>query len=164
MNEIVNKILLVGHKFIPDMHLKQLGFAYSGCGPFTKNKERIQKFMETGNANFTYKNELNKAFFQHDMADIKTKYLVKRSQSEKVLKDKVFKIAIDPKYDGSRKGLASIVYTFFDKKSSGSGIVNELNYQRENELHRDNIWGVYLADMQSRSKYNKGIKYLLCAY
>ena len=68
MNEIVNKFLLVGDKFMPEMHLKQPGFTYSACGPFTKNKERIEKFMQTWNTDFIYKNELNKACFQHDMA------------------------------------------------------------------------------------------------
>ena len=63
MNEIVNKILLVGDKLMPEMHLKQLHFTYSACGPFTKNKERIEKFMQTGNRNFTYKNELDKTLF-----------------------------------------------------------------------------------------------------
>ena len=105
--------------------------------------------------------------------------LTRRTQSDKVLRDKTFKIASDPKYDGYQRGLASMVYKFFDKKSKGSGIINEPNYQLANELHkpiirkfkkrkvyssfRDNIWGVDLADMQSLSKYNKGIKYLLCA-
>ena len=59
MNEIINKLLPVGDKFMPEMHLKQPGFTYSACGPFTKNKERIEKFMETGNTNFIYKNNLN---------------------------------------------------------------------------------------------------------
>ena len=68
MNEIVNKLLLAGDKFMPEMHLKQLGFAYSACGPFTKNKERIQKFKETGDTSYIYKNELDKACFQLDMA------------------------------------------------------------------------------------------------
>ena len=109
----------------------------------------------------------------------KSKDLAKRTQSDKVLKDKAFKIASDPKYDVYQRGLASMVYKIFDKKSSGSGIANEPNYQLANELHkpiirkfkkrkvyssfRDNIWGVDLADMQSLSKYNKGNKYLLCA-
>ena len=65
MNEIVNKFLLVGDKFMPEMHLKQPGFTYSACGPFTKNKERIEKFMQTGNTDFIYKNELDRACFQH---------------------------------------------------------------------------------------------------
>ena len=179
MNEIVNKFLLVGDKFMPDMYLKQPGFTYSACGPFTKNKERIEKFMQTGNTNFIYKNELDKACFQQDMAYGKTKYLTKRTQSDKGLKDKTFKISSDPRYDGYQRGLTSMFYNFFDKKSSGSGIVNKPIHQPANELHkpiikkfkkrkvysffRDNICGVDLADMQSLSKYNKGIKYLLCA-
>ena len=61
---------------------------------------------------------------------------VKRTQSDKILKDKAFKIATDPKYDGYQRGLASMVCKFFDKKSSGSGIVNEPNYQLANELHK----------------------------
>ena len=150
-----------------------------------KNKERIGKFMQTGNTDLIYRNELDKAYFQHNMAYGKSKDLVKRTQSDKVLKDKAFKIASDPKYDGYQRGLASMVYKFFDKKSallnksSGSGIANEPNYQLANELHKliirkfkkrrvyssflGNIWGADLADMQSLSKYNKGVKYLLCA-
>ena len=136
MNEIVNKFLLLGDKFIPEMHLKQPGFTCSACGPFTKNKERIEKFMQTWNTDFIYKNELNKACFQHDMAYGKTKDLVKRTQSDKVLKDKAFKIGSNPNYDGYQRGLASMVYKFFDKKSKGSGIINEPNYQLANELHK----------------------------
>ena len=132
MNEIVNKVLLVGDKFMPEMHLKQPGFTYSACGPFTKNKERIEKFMQTGNTDFIYRNELDKACFQHDMAYDKTKDLVKRTQSDKVSKDKASTIASDPKYDGYQRGLASTVYKFFDKKSSGSGIFNEPNFQLGN--------------------------------
>ena len=64
MNDIVNKVLLVGDKFMPEMHLKWPGFIYSACGPFTKNKERIEKFMQTGNTDFIYRNELDKACFQ----------------------------------------------------------------------------------------------------
>ena len=92
--------------------------------------------MQTGNTGFIYKNELDKAGFQHDMAYGKTKDLVKRTQSDKVLKDKAFKIASNPNYDGYQRGLASMVYKFFDKKSKGSGIINEPNYQLANELHK----------------------------
>ena len=178
MNEIFNEFLLVGNKFMPEMHIRQPGFTYSACGPFTKNKERIEKFMQSGNTDFIYKNELDKACFQHDMAYGKSRDLVERTQSDKVLRDKAFKIASNPKYDGYQRGLASMVYKFFDKKSSGSGITtNEFNYQLANELHKpvikkfkkrkvyssfkDNIWGVDLANMQL-SKFNKGVKYLLC--
>ena len=144
MNGILNKFLLVGDKFMPEMHLKQPSFTYGACGPFTKNKERIGKFMQTGNTDFIYKNEVDKACFQHDMAYGKTKDLVKRTQSDKVLKDKSLKIASDPKYGGYQRGLASMVYKFFDKKSKGSGIAaslakkytNEPNYQLANELHK----------------------------
>ena len=132
MEEIVNQFLLVGDKFMPEMHLKQPGFTYSACGPFTKNKERIEKFMQTWNTNFIYRNELDKVCVQHDMAYGKSKDLPKRTQSDKVLRDK---IANDPKYDGYQRGLASMVYKFFDKKSSGSGANAEPNYQLVNELH-----------------------------
>ena len=127
---------------MPEMHLKRHGFTYSACGSFTKNKKRIEKFMRTVNTNFIYKNELDKAFLQHDMAYSKSKALAKRTQSDKVLRNKAFKIASDPKYDGYQRRLASMVYKFFDKKSvslnksSGSGIVNEPNYQLANELHK----------------------------
>ena len=88
MNKIVNKFLRVGNKFMPEMHLKQAGFTYNACGLFTKNKEGIEKFMQAVNTNFIYKNELDKACFQYDMAYDKTKHLVKRTQSDKVLTGK----------------------------------------------------------------------------
>ena len=90
MDEIVNKFLLAGNKFMPEMHLKQPRFTYSACGPFTKDKERIEKFMQTGNTYFVYRNELDKACFQHDMAYSKPKDLAKRTQSDKILGDKAF--------------------------------------------------------------------------
>ena len=125
MKEIINKFLLARNKFMPEMHLKQPGFTYSACGPFTKNKERIEKFMLTGNTDSIYKNELGKACFQHDLAYGKSKGLVKRTQPDRILKDKAFKIASNPKYDGYQRGLASMAYKFFDKKSSGSGVASE---------------------------------------
>ena len=136
MNEIINKFLLVRNKFMPEMHLRQPGFTYTACGPFTKNKERIEKFMRIGNTDFLYKNVLDKECFQHDMAYGKSKDLVKITQSDKVLKDKTFKIASNPKCDGYQRGLVSMVYKFFDKKSKGSEIANESNYQLANELHK----------------------------
>ena len=132
--------------------------------------------MQSG-TDFIYRKELDKACFQHDMAYGKAKDLVRRTQSDKLLRDKAFKISSDPKDDSCQRRLASMVYTFFDKKSKGSGITKESNHQLANELHkpiirkfkkrkvyssfRDNIWGLDLADMQSLSKYNKGIKYLI---
>ena len=109
MNEIVNKFLLIGDKFIPEMHLKQPCFTYSACGPFTKNKERIEQFVQTGNTNFICRNELDKACFHHDMAYGKSKDLMKRTQSDKILKDKAFKIANNPSYNGYQRRLASMV-------------------------------------------------------
>ena len=93
MNEIVNKFLLVGNKFMPEMHLKQPGFTYSACGPFTKNKKWIQKFKETGDTSYNYKNELNKTCFQHDMAYGDFKDWRRRAASDKILEEKVFNIA-----------------------------------------------------------------------
>ena len=97
---------MAGDKFIHEMHLKQPGFTYSACGPFTRNKQRIQKFMQTGDTNYIYKNELDKTCFQQDIAYRDFKDLKRRKQSDKVLKDKVFAIASNPKYDGYQRGLA----------------------------------------------------------
>ena len=82
------------------MPLKQPRFTYSACGPFTRNKERIQKLKETGNWRYIYKNELNKACFRHDMVHKNFKDLAQRTASDKVLRDKAFGIAKNPKYDG----------------------------------------------------------------
>ena len=147
MNEIVNKFLLAGDQFMPEMHLKQPGFSdYSAFGPFTKNKERVQKFKEAGDTSYIYKSKLDEACFQHDMAYGDFKDLARRTASDKVLRDKAFNIAKNPKYDGYQRGLASIVYKFFDKKSasltdksvSGSGvnIPLEFNEQLAEELHK----------------------------
>ena len=150
----------------------------------------MQKFKETGDTNYIYKNELDKACFVHDAAYSDSKDLTKRTVADKFLKNKAFDIAKDPKYD--QRGLASMVYKFFDskvaspvKKSEGSGAkyvntkIIPQNEQLAEELHKpiirkfrkrkvysafkDNIWGADLADMQLLSKYNKGIRFLLCA-
>ena len=97
------------------MLLRQLGFTYNACGPFTKNKERIQKFRETGDSQYIYQNELDKACFQHDMAYGDFKDLTKRITFDKILRDKAFNIAKNPKYNGYEKGLALIIY----KKTAG---------------------------------------------
>ena len=181
MNQIINKYLLAGDIFMPQMHLRQPGFTYSACGPFSKNKQRIQKIIQTGDTSYIYKNELDKACVQRDMAYGKYKDLNKRTQSDKVLKDKVFEIANNPKYDGYQRRLGSKVYKSFDKKSKGTGIKYEIkeNQQLATELHKpiirkfikrkvyssvkDNTWRVYFTDMQLKSKYNKRIRYFLCA-
>ena len=188
MNEIVNKFLLAGDKFMPEMHLKQPGFTYSACGPFTKNKERIQKFKETGDTNYIYKNDLDKACYQHDMAYGDFKDLKRRTASDKILRDKAFNIAKNPKCGGCGRGLASVVYKLFDKKSaslpnksvSGSYVANngiKKKLQLAEKLHKptirkfkkrkvysefkDNNWGADLVDMQLMSKFNKGFRFLL---
>ena len=186
MNNTINKLLLTGEKFMPEIHLRQPQFTYSAFGPFTKHEQRIQKFKETGDTNYIYKNELDKACFVHDAAYSDSKDLTKRTVADKILKNKAFGIAKDPKYDGYQRGLASMVYKFFDskvaspdKKSVGSGAkLIPQNEQLAEELHKpiirkfkkrkvysafqDNIWGVDLADMQLLRKYNKGIRFLLC--
>ena len=93
---------------MPEMHLRQPQFVYSACGPFTKNKERIQKLKKTGDTSYICKNELDKACFQHDKAYGDFKDLPKRTAADKVLRNKVFKIASDKKYDGYQRGLASM--------------------------------------------------------
>ena len=91
---------------MPEMHIKQPGFTYSTSGPFTRNKERSKKFIHTGNTNFIYRNEFDMACFQHDMAYGKSKELAERTQLEKVLRDKAFRIASDSKYDGYQRGIS----------------------------------------------------------
>ena len=91
-NEIVNKFLLAGDKFTPEMHLRQPGLTYSACGPLTKNKERIQKFEETGDTSYIYKNELDKACFQHDRTYEDFKDLPKKLQQMKYSERKHLKL------------------------------------------------------------------------
>ena len=184
MNNIINTFLLAGDKFMPEMHLRQPQFTYSACGPFTKHKQRIKKFKETGDANYIYKNEIDKACFAHDAAYSDSKDLTKRTVADKILRNKAFNIAKDPKYDGYQRGLASMVYKFFDKKSKGSGvkhvntklttqnqqlavelqkpIIRKFEKRKVHTAFKDNIWGADLADMQLLSRYNKGIRLLLC--
>ena len=181
MNNIINKFLLAGDKFMPEMHLRQPRFVYSACGPFTRHKARIKEFKRTGDTRYIYRNELDKACFQHDYAYADHKDLINRTEADKALKDKAYDIASNPEYDGYQRGLASMVYKFFDKKLAGSGIntIKSSSSILADELHKpvirkfkkrkvysqlkDNIWGVDLANMQSLSRKNKGIKYLLCA-
>ena len=190
MNNVINTFLLAGDKFMPEMHLRQPRFVYSACGPFTRHKERIKEFKRTGDTRYIYRNELYKTCFQHDSANADHKDLINRTEADKVLRDKAYDIASNPEYDGYQRGLASMVYTFFDKKSTGSGfkklkntvessalahsssiladerhkpIIRKFDKRLVYSRFKDNIWGVDLADMQSLSRINKGIKYLLCA-
>ena len=109
-------MLLAEDKFMPEMDLRPPGLTYSACGLFTKNKERIRKFKKTGDTKYIYRNELDKVCFQHDMAYGDFKDLTKRAADDKVLKNKAFNIAKDPKYDGYQRGLASMVYKFLIKR------------------------------------------------
>ena len=170
MNNISNKFLLAGDKFMPEIHLRQPRFVYSACGPFTKHKERIKKFKQTGDMRYIYRNELDKAYFQHDSAYADHKDLINRTKSDKLLRDKVYDIASNPEYDGYQRGLASMVYKFFDSKSVGSGInkeklrpliladelviriikpvIRKFKKRKAYSQFKDNIRGVDLADMQ----------------
>ena len=167
MNNVINKCLLAGDKFMPVMHLRQPQFVYSACGPFTKHKERIKKFKQTGDTRYIYRNELDKACSQHDSAYADHKDLINRTEADNVLRDKAYDIASNPEYDGYQRGLASMIYKFFDKTSMGSGIKKDTTKSSSlilaDELHKpvikkfnkrklysqfkDNIWGVDLADM-----------------
>ena len=194
MNNIINKFLLAGDEFMSEMHLRQPRFVYSACGPFTRHKERIKEFKRTGDTFYIYRNELDKSCFQHDSAYADHKDLINRTKSDKVLRDKAYDIASNPEYDSYQRGLASMVYKFFEKKSTaepsslertGSGfeklknttnpsssiladelhkpIIRKFNRRNVYSQFKDNICGVDLAEMQSLSRKNKGIKYLLCA-
>ena len=122
------------------MHLRLPQFTYSACGPFTKHKQRIQKFKETGDTNYIYKNELDKACFAHDAAYSNSKDLIKRTVADKILKNRAFNIAKDPKDDGYQRGLASMVYKFFDKKSGVVKInLTPQTQQLAEELHKSII-------------------------
>ena len=109
-SDIVIKFLLVGVKFMPEIHLYQPKIGkYSVCAPFTKHEQRIKSFMQDGRLTCIYKNELDKACFKHDMAYSKYKDLKNRTQSDIVLKNRAYKIAVNPRFDGFQRALASIV-------------------------------------------------------
>ena len=118
MGHVINKFLLLGDKFMPEIHLRQTQFAYSACGLFTRRQKRIQKFKETGDTNYIciYMNELDKACFTQDATYSDSKDLTKRIGADKILKNRAFDFAKDPKYDGYQRGLASMVYKFFGSK------------------------------------------------
>ena len=164
MNNVINKILLEGDKFMPEMHLRQPRFVYSACGPFTRHKERIKKFKRTGDTRYIYRNELNKACFQHDSAYADHKDLINRTEADKILRDKAYDIASNPKYDGYQRGLVSMVYKFFDKKATagpsslertGSGFKKLKNTAEPSALARSSS---ILADKRHKPiirKFNK---------
>ena len=125
MNKIINKFLLTEDKFMIELHLKQPRVTYSVCRSFTKHRERIKKFRETGNLEHLYRNELDKACFAHDTAYSDSKDLAKRAISDKVLKGRAYEIARNRKYDKYQRALASMDYKFFDKNVESEVSVNE---------------------------------------
>ena len=115
--------IITADKFMPETHLKDLKVGtYSACGPFTRHEDRINKFVQTGDTDYLYKNEPDKACFAHDTAYSDFKDIKNRTAADKILKDKAYKIAKDPKYYGSQRGLASMAYKFFDRKTVFSGV------------------------------------------
>ena len=185
MNNIINTFLLAGDKCMPEMHLRQPRFVYSVCRPFTRHKERIKEFKRTGDTRLLYRNELDKACFKHDAAYANYKDVENRVISDQKLRNSAYDIASNPAYDVYKRGLASMVYKFFDSKvalldkktMSAKGIKNneilaeelhkpvikKFNKRKVYSQFKDNIWGVDLADMKLLSKENKSIKYLLGA-
>ena len=135
---------------MPEVHLKQPGFTYSACGPFTRNKERTEKIMQTVNTDFIFINELDKACFQHDMAYGESKDLAKKTQSDKVLRDKAFKVASDPKYDSYQRGLASVVYKFFDKKSASLNLVEVVLTLSQTIISRVKFIGRFIENLKDK--------------
>ena len=136
------------------MHLRQSGFTYSACGPFTKNKERIQKFKQTGDSRYIYRNELDKACFQHDMACGGFKDLKRRAAADKVLRDKAFGIAKNPKYDGYQRELASMFYKFFVKKTKGSGVTLANKSIPQNEKLAEELYKPIIRKFKRREVYS----------
>ena len=118
---------------MPEMHLKQTGFTYSACGPFTKYCNRIQKFKEAGNLKYLYRNELGKACFAHDAAYSDSKDLAKEATWDKILTDRAYEIARNHKYHGYQRALASMIYKIFDEKTGSEVSVNE---ELAEELHK----------------------------
>ena len=150
------------------MHLRQPGFTYSICGPFTKTQSLDKA--------------LDKVCFQQDMAYGGFKGLPRRMASDKVLRDKAYNIAKNPKYDEYQQGITSIIHKSFGKNNSGGAAKSKImaNQQLAKELHKpiirkfkkrkiyssfiENIWGADLGDMQLISKFNKGIRFSIMCY
>ena len=113
MYKIINNISLTGDKFMPELDLKQPGFTYSACEPFTKHRERIKKSREPGNLKHLYGNGLDKSCFAHDAAYSDNKDLANRTISENILRDRAYQIDRNRNYDGCQRTLASMAYKFF---------------------------------------------------
>ena len=118
------------------MHLKQPSFTYSACGPFTKTKKELKSLWKLEIQTLSIKMNLINHVFNMIWLIANQKIQQKRKQSDKAFRDKTFKIESNPKYDGYQRGSATMVYKFFDNTSSGTGIVNEPNYQLANVLQK----------------------------
>ena len=140
MNNVINKFLLADDKFMPEMHLRQPQFVYSACGTFTRHKERIKKFKRTGDTRYIYRNEIDKASFQHDSAYADHKDLINRTETDKVLRDKAYDIASNPEYDGYQRGLAIWFIIFLIKSQWGV----ELKKIRQSRRQGLVLWHVVL--------------------
>ena len=138
MNNIINKFLLTADRFMPEAHLKDLKVGtYSACGPFNRHKNRINKYIQTDDTSYIYKKEIDKACFTLHAAYSDFKDIKNRTAADKISRDKTYKIAKDPKYYDSERGLASMVYKFFDTKTAGSGVKSiPQNEQLADEFHR----------------------------
>ena len=174
MNKIIDKFLLTGDKFISKLHLRQPGFTYSACGPFTEHRQRIKKIRETGNLKRLCRSESHKACYLHNAAYSDSKDMAKGTISDKIRKDRHFQIDMNRNYDGYQRALASMVYKFFDKKT---GLRVSVNEHLAEELHKPvikkfkrrkvyarfkgNIWAANVAERESLSSKNKNFKYLL---
>ena len=121
---------------MPEMHLKQPSFTYSACGPFTKTKKELESLCKLEIQTLSIKMNLINHVFNMIWLIANQKIQQKRKQSDKAFRDKTFKIESNPKYDGYQRGSTTMVYKFFDNTSSGTGIVNEPNYQLANVLHK----------------------------
>ena len=125
---------------MPETHLKDLKVGTdSACDSFTRHKDRINKFIQTGDTNYDYvhKNELDKGCFAHDAAYSDFKDIRNRTAADKILRDKAYKIAKDSKFYGSQRGLTSMVYKCFDKKIKNSGVKSTpQDEQLVDELHK----------------------------
>ena len=170
MNEIMNKFLLAGDKFMPEMHLTQPGFTYSACAPFTKKKERIQKFKETSDSRYIFQNKLYKACFHHCVAYVDFKNLPRKTVFDKILHDIPFNIAKILKYDGYQLEFASTVNKVFDKNSFGTNdsggarkfhkpIIKKFENQEVHLSFKDSVWG---ANMQVIEEF--GFSYVLLIF
>ena len=116
MNNIINKFLLAGDKFMPEMHLRQPRFVYSACDPFTRHKERMKEFKRTGDTRLLYRNELDKACFKYDAAYAKYKDVENRLISDQKLRNSAYDIASNPVYDGYQRGLVVWYINFLTQK------------------------------------------------